>query len=244
MSDLEDRVAIVTGAARGQGEAEARLLADHGARVVITDVLAEQGAAVAADIGERALFVSHDVSSATGWSAVVAATLERFGRIDVLVNNAAIAPVLDLEETDPDGYDRVYRVNQLGVFLGMRAVVGPMKDIGGGSIINISSIAGVRAASNMFAYSATKWAVRGMTKSAALSLARYKIRVNVILPGAIDTPMLDDTPPGMNAALVQATPLGRLGLSAEVAEAVCFLASDKSSFVTGVDFPVDGGMSA
>ena len=244
MRDLDDRVAIVTGAARGQGEAEARLLAERGASVVITDVLTEQGAAVAADIGERALFVSHDVSSATGWAAVVTATLERFGRIDVLVNNAAIAPVLDLEETDPDGYDRVYRVNQLGVFLGMRAVVGPMKDIGGGSIINISSIAGVRAASNMFAYSATKWAVRGMSKSAALSLARYKIRVNVILPGAIDTPMLDGTPPGMNAALVQATPLGRLGLSAEVAEAVCFLASDKSSFVTGVDFPVDGGMSA
>ena len=243
MSDLDGRVAIITGAARGQGEAEARLLAAHGARVVLTDVLTEQGAAVAADIGEGALFLTQDVSSAEAWHEVVAATLDAFGRVDVLVNNAAISRPLKLEATEPEVFDLVYRVNQLGVYLGMRAVIEPMKAVGGGSIVNISSVAGLQGTSTLFAYTATKWAVRGMTKSAALELARYKIRVNAVFPGVIDTPINDANPPGMNEVLVKTTPMRRMGEPAEIAEAVLFLASDRASFVTGADFAIDGGMS-
>ncbi len=240
---MDGRVAIITGAARGQGEAEARLLAEHGANVVLTDVLADLGHAAAADIGARALFVPHDVSSAEGWQAVVAATLEAFGRVDVLVNNAAISRPLKLEHTDPEVFDEIYRVNQLGVFLGMQSVLAPMKAVGGGSIINISSVAGLQGTSTLFAYTATKWAVRGMTKSAALELARYNIRVNAIFPGVIDTPINDDNPPGMNDVLVKTTPMRRMGEPREIAEAVLFLASSASSFATGADFAIDGGMS-
>lgn len=240
---MDGRVAIITGAARGQGEAEARLLAEHGANVVLTDVLADLGQAAAADIGAQALFVPHDVSSAEGWQAVVAATLEAFGRVDVLVNNAAISRALKLEHTEPEVFDELYRVNQLGVFLGMQAVLAPMKAVGGGSIINISSVAGLQGTSTLFAYTATKWAVRGMTKSAALELARYNIRVNAIFPGVIDTPINDDNPPGMNDVLVKTTPMRRMGEPREIAEAVLFLASSASSFATGADFAIDGGMS-
>lgn len=240
---MDGRVAIITGAARGQGEAEARLLAEHGANVVLTDVLADLGQAAAADIGDQALFVPHDVSSAEGWQAVVASTLEAFGRVDVLVNNAAISRPLKLEHTDPEVFDEIYRVNQLGVFLGMQAVLAPMKAVGGGSIINISSVAGLQGTSTLFAYTATKWAVRGMTKSAALELARYNIRVNAIFPGVIDTPINDDNPPGMNDVLVKTTPMRRMGEPREIAEAVLFLASSASSFATGADFVIDGGMS-
>ena len=242
MSELDGRVAIVTGAARGQGEAEARLLAANGAKVVLTDVLAEQGAAVAADIGPSALFVTQDVSSAEGWAEVVAATLDAFGRVDILVN-AAISRPFKLEATEPELYDLIYRVNQLGVYLGMRAVLDTMKAQGGGSIINISSVAGLQGTSTLFAYTATKWAVRGMTKSAALELARYKIRVNCVFPGVIDTPINDANPPGMNDVLVKTTPMRRMGVPSEIAEAVLFLASPRASFVTGADFVIDGGMS-
>ena len=243
MSDLAGRVAVITGAARGQGEAEARLLAANGAKVVLTDVLTDQGAAVAADIGADAVFVTQDVSSEDAWREVVDATLATFGRLDILVNNAAISRPLKLEATEPDVYDLIYRVNQLGVYLGMRAVIEPMKQVGGGSIINISSVAGLKGTSTLFAYTATKWAVRGMSKSAALELARYKIRVNTICPGVVDTPINDANPPGMNDVLVKTTPMRRMGVPAEIAEAVLFLASPRSSFVTGADFAIDGGMS-
>ena len=243
MSDLVGRVAVITGAARGQGAAEARLLVANGARVVLTDVLADQGQDTAAEIGSSALFVEQDVSSAQGWDHVVQSTLAAFGRIDVLVNNAAISRPLKLEDTDPETYELLYRVNQLGVYLGMRAVVGPMKAQGGGSIVNISSVAGLQGTSTLFAYTATKWAVRGMTKSAALELARHKIRVNTIFPGVIDTPILNDNPDRMNEVLVKTTPMRRLGQPSEIAEAVLFLASPRASFVTGADFAIDGGMS-
>ena len=243
MGDLDGVVAIVTGAARGQGEAEARLFAAQGARVVLTDVLAEEGERVAADIGPSCRFVRQDVSSEDGWSEVVEETLGAFGRIDVLVNNAAISRPLKLVDTDPEVYDLVYRVNQLSVFLGMRAVVEPMKQQGGGSIINISSVAGLQGTNSLFAYTATKWAIRGMSKSAALELARYKIRVNTIFPGVIDTAINDGNPPGMNEVLVRTTPMRRMGEPGEIAEAALFLASARSSFVTGADFAIDGGMS-
>jgi len=243
MGSLDGFVAIITGAARGQGEAEARLLTSHGARVVLTDVLADQGKAVAADIGSAALFVAHDVSSPEGWNEVIGATNAAFGRIDILVNNAAISRPVKLEATDPDLYDEIYRVNQFGVYLGMRAVLEPMKAVGGGSIINISSVAGLRGSSTLFAYAATKWAVRGMTQSAALELARYKIRVNAIFPGLIDTPINDGNPPSMNEALLKTTPMRRMGKPSEIAEAVLFLASPASSFATGTELAIDGGMS-
>jgi 3alpha(or 20beta)-hydroxysteroid dehydrogenase len=243
MSELDGLVAIVTGAARGQGEAEARLLAAHGARVVLTDVLTDQGAAVAADIGDAARFVAHDVSSPEGWQEVLAAATAAFGRVDILVNNAAISRPLKLEATEPEMFDQIYRVNQFGVYLGMRAVLEPMRAAGGGSIINISSVAGLRGTSTLFAYTATKWAVRGMTKSAALELARYNIRVNAIFPGVIDTPMNYDNPPRMNEVLVKTTPMRRMGEPNEIAEAVLFLASPASSFATGAELAIDGGMS-
>jgi 3alpha(or 20beta)-hydroxysteroid dehydrogenase len=243
MNTLEGRVAIVTGAARGMGAAEARLLADHGAKVVLTDILAEEGRATAETIGDRAIFVEHDVSSESGWAKVIDRATEAFGRVDVLVNNAAISRALKLVDTDPSVYDEVYRVNQLGVFLGMRAVVDPMRAVGGGSIVNISSVAGLQGTSTIFAYSATKWAVRGMTKSAALELARFKIRINTIFPGVVDTAINDANPPGMNEVLVKSTPMRRMGDPSEIAEAVLFFASDASGFATGSELAIDGGMS-
>jgi 3alpha(or 20beta)-hydroxysteroid dehydrogenase len=243
MTTLAGKVAIVTGAARGQGEAEARLFAAHGARVVLTDILSDQGAAVAADIGSAARFIAHDVSSAEGWQQVVDLAQELFGGVDILVNNAAISRPLKLEATEPDVFDQIYRVNQFGVYLGMRAVIAPMRAAGGGSIINVSSVAGLRGTSTLFAYTATKWAVRGMTRSAALELARYNIRVNAVFPGVIDTPMNDDNPPKMNETLVRTTPMRRMGDPNEIAEAVLFLASPASSFATGAELAIDGGMS-
>jgi 3alpha(or 20beta)-hydroxysteroid dehydrogenase len=243
VTTFDGRTAIVTGAARGMGEAEARLLAEHGARVVLTDVRADLGRAVAADLGDAAIFVEHDVSSADSWTDVVAHAIEAFGRIDVLVNNAGIARTFKLVDTEPDLFDQVYAVNQRGVYLGMRAVVEPMRAAGGGAIVNLASVAGLQGTSTLFAYSATKWAVRGMTKSAALELARYKIRVNAVCPGVIDTPMNDDNPPGMNDVLVKTTPLRRMGDAREIAEAVLYLASPSASFVTGTELVVDGGMS-
>jgi 3alpha(or 20beta)-hydroxysteroid dehydrogenase len=243
MGLLDGMVAIVTGAARGQGAAEARLLAANGAAVVLTDVLAEAGQAVAADIGDAARFVAHDVASADGWQEVVATATGAFGRVDVLVNNAAISRPLKLVDTEPEVFDEIYRVNQLGVFLGMRAVVEPMRAVGRGSIINISSVAGLRGTSTLFAYTATKWAVRGMTRSAALELARYHIRVNAIFPGVIDTPMNDGNPAAMNEVLVRSTPMRRMGEPDEIAQAVLFLASPSSSFATGAELAIDGGMS-
>jgi 3alpha(or 20beta)-hydroxysteroid dehydrogenase len=236
-------VAIITGAARGQGAAEARLLAEHGAKVVITDVLADLGNEVAREIGTGALFVAHDVSSPEGWDEVVRSAVETFGCVDILVNNAAISRALKLEDTEPEAYEELFRVNQMSVYLGMRAVIAPMKNAGAGSIINISSVAGLRGTSTIFAYGATKWAVRGMTKSAALELARYRIRVNCICPGLIDTPILGTNPASMNDAILKTVPMRRMGQPEEIADAVLFLASSQSSFVTGADFAIDGGMS-
>ncbi|MAL81892.1 MAG: hypothetical protein CL412_05470 [Acidimicrobiaceae bacterium] len=235
--------AIVTGAAGAMGEQEARMFAERGANVVLTDVRADEGTAIADDIGKSAVFVPHDVSSESGWNSVIETALSTFGSVNVLVNNAAISKAIKLIDTDVDTFDLFYRINQLGVYLGMKSVVEPMKAAGGGSIINISSVAGLRGASTLFAYSASKWAVRGMTQSAALELARFKIRVNAVFPGVIDTPMNAPNPPGMNDVLVKTTPLRRMGESHEVAEAVLFLASPEASFATGAELAIDGGMS-
>ena len=243
MTSFSGLTAIVTGAAGAMGEQEARMFAERGANVVLTDVRADEGTAIADDIGKSAVFVPHDVSSESGWNTVIETALSAFGSVNVLVNNAAISKAIKLIDTDVDTFDLFDRINQLGVYLGMKSVVEPMKAAGGGSIINISSVAGLRGASTLFAYSASKWAVRGMTQSAALELARFKIRVNAVFPGVIDTPMNAPNPPGMNDVLVKTTPLRRMGESREVAEAVLFLASPEASFATGAELAIDGGMS-
>ena len=243
MGVLDGKVAIITGGARGQGEAEARLFAREGARVVLTDILSKQGEQVAGEIGDAASFITHDVASESGWAMVIAGTLDVFGRIDILINNAAIYRPLSLEATAPADFDEAYRVNQKGVYLGMRAVLEPLKAAGGGVIINTASVAGAKGTSGLFAYAATKWAVRGMTKAAALELARHGIRVNAILPGVIDTPMLEGASARMTEATLRATPLRRQGLVEEIAAAALYLASPAAGFVTGVDLFVDGGLS-
>ena len=240
MARLEGKVAIITGAASGQGAAEARLFVAEGARVVIADIQ-EAGAQVAAELGEAAFFVMHDVADQGSWERVVSETLGRFGRLDILINNAAMFDPRPLMQTEPAELDRHYRVNQLGVFLGMRAVVEPMKSSGRGSIVNISSVSGLRALPGQFAYSSTKWAVRGMTGCAAVELAPFGIRVNTVFPGLIDTPMLAGNSPETNAFYAKMVPLGRMAKPGEVAEAVAFLASDAASYMTGAEIAVDAG---
>ncbi|HVW34118.1 MAG TPA: glucose 1-dehydrogenase [Acidimicrobiia bacterium] len=245
MGKLDGRVALITGAARGQGEAEARLFVELGAKVALTDVLEEQGRAVAADLGDDAVFLPLDVTSETDWEKAVPAVVERFGRIDVLINNAGIAPMAPLVHTSLEMYRRVVEVNQVGVFLGMRTVAPAMTS--GGSIINISSIDGIIGTPGLLAYTASKFAVRGMTKAAALELGPLSIRVNSVHPGAIETPMLRDSVIEASGALdmlLPRIPLGRTAEASEVADLVAFLASDESRYCTGTEFVVDGGMIA
>ena len=241
MGKLDGKVAIITGAARGQGAHEARRFVAEGARVVITD-LNPAGSDVAQELGEAAIFVAHDVADEAAWRAVVDRAVQSFGRLDVLVNNAGIFRPAGIGGTSAQDYDQHYRVNQLGVFLGTAAVIDAMKSAGGGSIINISSVAGMRGYPDMIAYSSTKWAVRGLTQCAARELAPHRIRVNSIHPGLVDTPMLDDHSPEALAAFTAAVPLGRMGTPEDVAEIVTFLASDLSSYVTGAEIVVDGGL--
>ena len=238
---MQDKVAIVTGAASGQGAAEARLFVAEGAKVVVSD-LSESGAAVAAQLGDDGHFIRHDVGDETGWAEVIEQTLERFGRLDVLINNAGVYKPASLIDTDTALWDLHCRVNQLGVFLGMRAAVGAMRRTGGGSIVNVSSNAGLNNVPGMFAYATSKWAVRGMTKLAASELASLGIRVNSIHPGIIDTPMLGENTPERLELFESMIPMRRMGTPEEVARLVLFLASDASSYVTGAEVTVDGGI--
>ena len=246
MDQLRGKVAIISGGARGQGEAEARLFAAEGALVVLGDVLADQGAEVAASIGEdQAAFVPLDVTSEAAWAQAVQTTLERFGRLDILVNNAGIFVMKPMLETTLEEYRRVIEVNQVGVFLGMKAVAPTMIAQGTGSIINISSVAGLGGTPGAIAYGASKWAVRGMSKSAGLELAGTGVRVNSVHPGIIDTPMakvFDDN--GVRELVGTRIPVGYEAQPSDVANLVLFLASDASSYCTGAEFVVDGGWSA
>lgn len=190
MGKLDGKVALITGGARGQGAAEAALFAAEGAQVVITDVLVEEGAKTAANVGGT--FLHHDVTDEAQWASVVSSLLDAHGRLDVLINNAGILHWAHMTETTLEDWNRVVAVNQTGVFLGMKAAAGPMTAQGAGSIVNIASVGGLRGGSACFAYAATKWAVRGMTRGAAQELGRQGVRVNAILPGIIDTPMMGD----------------------------------------------------
>jgi 3alpha(or 20beta)-hydroxysteroid dehydrogenase len=243
---LEGRVAIVSGAARGQGEAQARLFASEGARVLLTDVLDEDGAQAAKSIGEAAVYRHLDVTDEDDWTAALADVEERWGRVDVLVNNAGIARFAPLAMTSLDDYMAVISVNQVGVFLGMRAVIPLMSRTGGGSIVNTSSVDGMTGMIGVTAYVASKFAVRGMTKTAALELGPVGIRVNSIHPGGVETPMLH--PEGMPAidlaAVFTRVPLQRIGTVDDIAELALFLASDRSSYCTGSEFVIDGGLLA
>jgi 3alpha(or 20beta)-hydroxysteroid dehydrogenase len=227
MTSLQGKVAIITGAVSGQGAAEATLFVDEGANVVITDI--GDGDAVAARLRDRAIFIRHDVGDKTGWADVVKQTFERFGRLDVLVNNAGVYKPRSLVDTDTALWDLHYRVNQLGVFLGMRAVVEAMAGSGGGSIVNISSGVGMKNVPGMFTYATSNWAVRGMSKLAASELAPRGIRVNSIHPGIIDTPMLGENTAERLKMFEDMIPMRRMGTSDEVARLVLFLASDASS---------------
>ena len=242
MGRLDGRVALVTGAAspRGQGAAEARLLAADGATVVLTDVDAV-GERTAADIGARASFRHLDVTSEHEWSEVVSWILDRHGRVDVLVNNAGVWLAKPLSETSLDEYRRVVEINQVGAFLGMRAVLPAMRAAGSGSIVNISSLAGLRGAQVSMAYAASKWAVRGMSRQGAAELAADGIRVNAVFPGYVDTGMIE----AGHDEIAQRVPLGRrLATPEEVAEVVVFLASDAARYITGAEIVVDGGVRA
>ena len=248
MGRLDGKVALITGAARGQGEAAARLFTAEGAKVVLGDILDEAGKAVAASLGDAAIYLHHDVSQEDSWASFVAAALERFGQINVLLNNAGIIHVASVAEITLEKYMRVVNVNQVGCLLGMKSVIPAMVQAGGGSIINVSSATGMEGAMGLVAYVATKFAIRGMTKTAALELGRVGIRVNSLHPGGIDTPMGDGSMEEFKDVDTQGffdtIPLKRIGRPEEMAQLALFLASDESSYCTGSEFIADGGMLA
>ena len=246
---LEGKVALISGAARGQGETEARLFAQEGASVVLGDILESEGEAAAAAIGEsggNARFIALDVTSEDDWVSAVRFTVETFGRLDILINNAAIYARTLIVDTDIEEWRRIMDINMTGVFLGTKHAVPAMRESGGGSIINISSTAGLVGSARGSAYGASKGGVRLFTKYTAIQHAPDGIRANSIHPGPIDTDMIADnisTPEGRAESLGR-VPLGRIGTVMDVAYGALFLASDESSFVTGSELVIDGGMTA
>ena len=242
MGRFDEKVVIVTGAARGQGEAEARMFAAQGARVLLADVLDEQGEGVAADIGAAARYIHLDVSDEGQWVTAIAAATELGGGLDVLVNNAAILRPAAIEDTSLEDYMTVINVNQVGCFLGMKAAMPAMRDSGGGSIVNISSIDGIGSKNGLISYTASKFAIRGMTKTAAMEWGRFGIRVNSVHPGGVNTVMGNPfNTPEVETVPYQNQAIQRIGYPDEIAGAVAFLASDEASYVTGTELVVDGG---
>lgn len=243
MARLEGKVAIITGAAQGMGAAHAQKFIKEGAKVVLTDLNEEKGQALAAELGENALFIKQNVTSEADWANVVAEAEAAFGPVNVLVNNAGITMAKSILQTTEEEYRRIVDINQVSVFLGMKAIIPSMQKAGGGSIVNISSMNGLVAGA--IGYTDTKFAVRGMTKAAAIECAHYGIRVNSVHPGVIATPMImqEDTKAAVEA-FAQHIPLKRVAESEEVSNMVLFLASEDSSYSTGSEFVVDGGMTA
>ncbi len=247
MGRLDGKVALITGGARGMGKSHVRHFVAEGARVVFGDVLDDKGARVAAGLdGQSCRYIHHDVTSEADWAAAVAAAVDTFGGLDVLVNNAGVLKFAPIADMPLDDFRRILEVNAVGCWLGMKAVIGPMKAAGGGSIINISSIEGFTGAAGLSAYSASKFAIRGMTKVAARELGQFGIRVNSVHPGGVITSMIlsqaeaaDQMDP---EAFLKAMPLSRFAEPAEISRLVVFLASDESSYSTGSEFVADGGL--
>lgn len=249
MGRLDGKVAIITGGARGQGAAEAKLFAQEGAKVVLGDVLDDEGRTVEQEIqvsGGQARYVHLDVSKDEDWRAAVDMTVESLGRLDILVNNAAIIIRKGVEETTEEDWDRIMGINVKGVFLGTKHCIPRMRESGGGSIVNIGSTGGLVASRTSPAYSATKGAVRLFTKATAIRYADDKIRCNIVHPGPVNTPMGDEVmnDPALLAVGLSRIPLGRRALPEEIAYGVLYMASDESSFVTGAELVIDGGSTA
>lgn len=246
MGRLSGKVAIISGAARGQGAEHARQFVAQGAKVVLGDVLDDLGKAVAEELGDDGVYCRLDVTNEDDWAAAVALAISTFGSLTTLINNAGILKVGALEDVSVADYMQVVSVNQLGCFLGMRSVAGAMRSGGGGSIVNTSSIAGQVGVPGVMSYVASKFAIRGMTKAAAMELGHSGIRVNSVHPGTIDTPMISGgefdnvDQDGLYAAL----PIPRIGQPVDISNMMVFLASDESAYCTGGEFYVDGGLTA
>jgi 3alpha(or 20beta)-hydroxysteroid dehydrogenase len=246
MGRLDGKVALITGGARGMGKSHARLFVAEGARVVIGDLLDDKGGAVAAQLGESARYVHHDVTSESDWAAAVAAAVDGFGRLDVLVNNAGVlrhATIADMSLAD---FRTVLDVNLVGCWLGVKAVIGAMTEAGGGSIVNVSSIEGIAGAAGLSAYSASKFAIRGITRSAAQELGQFGIRVNSVHPGGVMTAMALSAAQAFShvdpMAFMKSMPIPRFAEPVEISRLVAFLASDEASYSTGAEFVADGGI--
>lgn len=247
MGKLDGKVAIITGAAQGMGEAHARRFVSEGAKVVLTDVNQDRGAKIAAELSPNALFIRHDVSSLDEWRAVVERAEEAFGPVDILVNNAGIlGPIADVVEIEPDDYLKVIAINQHSQVWGMKTVIPSMKRAGGGAIVNISSTAGMVSVvgAPSLAYVASKFASRGMTKQVAVQFGPDRIRVNSVHPGYIKTPMMVEASDENGGGVGETVPLRRLADPDEVASLVLFLASDDSSYISGMEHVIDGGLTA
>jgi 3alpha(or 20beta)-hydroxysteroid dehydrogenase len=247
MRGLDGKVVLVSGAARGMGEAAARRLVEEGARVVLGDILDAEGEAVAKELGDQARFVPLDVTDVAAWRAAVEVAQDELGGLDVLVNNAGVLSFGAVADMPLEEYRRVVEVNQVGVFLGMQAAVPALEARGGGAIVNISSVEGLGGGAALTAYTASKFAVRGMTKAAAIELGPKGIRVNSVHPGAIRTDMVLAQTGGSEDAerwMARKVALKRMGQPHEVAALIAFLASDDSSYCTGAEFVVDGGATA
>lgn len=243
MNRLKDKVAIITGAARGMGASHARLFVEEGAKVMIADILEEEGQALANELGENARFIKLDVTKAESWTEAVKEAEKAFGPVNVLVNNAGISLNMSIEDMSEEDYRRIVDINQVSVFLGMKAVIPSMKKTEGGSIVNISSINGI--VGGAIGYTDTKFAVRGMTKAAALGLTHYGIRVNSVHPGVIETPMImQEDAKEQIKEFAKFIPNKRVAKPQEVSNLVLYLASDESSYSTGSEFIVDGGLTA
>ncbi|WP_406814075.1 glucose 1-dehydrogenase [Mycobacterium sp. M23085] len=240
MGRVDGKVVLVTGGARGMGAVHAQTLVSEGAQVVIGDVLEEDGRAVAEKLGESARFEALDVTDPDGWQRAIDAALNTFGRLDALVNNAGIVKVGPLRGSSVSDWQRVLDVNLTGAYLGMRAAVEPMIAGGGGSIVNISSVEGLAGSAHLHSYVAAKFGLRGITKSAAVELARYNIRVNSIHPGLVLTPLSE----GVTDDFMRPIPLRRGAAPAEVSTFVVLLVSDESAYATGAEFVVDGGLTS
>ena len=246
---LNNKAVLISGGARGMGSVEAKLFCSEGASVIIGDILEDEGRKIEAEINESGgvcIFVRLDVTSEEDWNSAVDLAVERFGKLDILINNAGIFPMESIEETTVESWDRVMDVNAKGVFLGTKAAIPAMRTSGGGSIINLSSIAGLVGSAYSASYNATKGAVRLLTKSTAIQYAKDGIRANSIHPGLVDTLMASEllSNPDLQVKRLASTPMGRTGTAEEIAYGALFLASDESSFMTGSELVIDGGFTA